>query len=243
MFLSFSSGLWTEPQSEGEVKHSLCPDRPLPRQQTQPGPPPVQERERQRRGDRDRGRCRVAGILPWSQRSGGEAEERFCQGGSGVWVSGRCNTHTHEHTQLAGHCWTHWSGLLCSSSSSSSRADLVPVYSFGENELFRQVIFSEGSFSRRCQDLFKNIMGFAPCLFVGGKFGVLPYRTPVTTVGECCYYHDYSEESGHRGEETPHWFNHKSIQTTTKNIYITYNIYCRWMLPEGWFIYVMRKHL
>ncbi|XP_008331345.1 2-acylglycerol O-acyltransferase 3b [Cynoglossus semilaevis] len=61
-------------------------------------------------------------------------------------------------------------------------ADLVPVYSFGENELFRQVIFSEGSFSRRCQDLFKNIMGFAPCLFVGGKFGVLPYRTPVTTV-------------------------------------------------------------
>lgn len=98
MFLSFSSGLWTEPQSEGEVKHSLCPDRPLPRQQTQPGPPPVQERERQRRGDRDRGRCRVAGICPWSQRSGGEAEERFCQGGSGVWVSGRCNTHTHEHT-------------------------------------------------------------------------------------------------------------------------------------------------
>ncbi|KAG7223253.1 hypothetical protein INR49_015609 [Caranx melampygus] len=40
-------------------------------------------------------------------------------------------------------------------------ADLVPVYSFGENELFKQVIFTEGSLSRRLQDLFKRIMGFA----------------------------------------------------------------------------------
>ncbi|GLD46934.1 diacylglycerol O-acyltransferase 2-like protein [Lates japonicus] len=61
-------------------------------------------------------------------------------------------------------------------------ADLVPVYSFGENELFKQVIFSEGSLSRRLQDLFKRIMGFAPCLFVGEHFAILPYRTPVTTV-------------------------------------------------------------
>ncbi|XP_019940981.2 2-acylglycerol O-acyltransferase 3b isoform X2 [Paralichthys olivaceus] len=61
-------------------------------------------------------------------------------------------------------------------------ADLVPVYSFGENELFKQVIFSEGSLSRRLQDLFKNIVGFAPCLFVGEHFAILPYRIPVTTV-------------------------------------------------------------
>ncbi|XP_028277315.1 2-acylglycerol O-acyltransferase 3b isoform X2 [Parambassis ranga] len=61
-------------------------------------------------------------------------------------------------------------------------ADLVPVYSFGENELFQQVIFSEGSLGRRLQDLFKKIMGFAPCLFVGERFAFLPYRTPVTTV-------------------------------------------------------------
>ncbi|XP_069001705.1 2-acylglycerol O-acyltransferase 3b [Embiotoca jacksoni] len=61
-------------------------------------------------------------------------------------------------------------------------ADLVPVYSFGENELFRQVILSEGSVGRRLQDLFKKIMGFAPCLFVGERFAVLPYRTPITTV-------------------------------------------------------------
>ncbi|XP_053187454.1 2-acylglycerol O-acyltransferase 3b [Scomber japonicus] len=61
-------------------------------------------------------------------------------------------------------------------------ADLVPVYLFGENELFRQVIFSDGSLGRRLQDLFKKIMGFAPCLFVGERFGLLPYRSPVTTV-------------------------------------------------------------
>lgn len=61
--------------------------------------------------------------------------------------------------------------------------DLVPVYSFGENELYQQVIFAEGSLCRRLQDLFKKIMGFAPCLFVGERFVLLPYRTPITTVG------------------------------------------------------------
>ncbi|XP_041656656.1 2-acylglycerol O-acyltransferase 3b [Cheilinus undulatus] len=61
-------------------------------------------------------------------------------------------------------------------------ADLVPVYSFGENELFQQVIFSDGSLGRRLQDLFKKIMGFAPCLFVGERMAIMPYRTPVTTV-------------------------------------------------------------
>ncbi|KAM7397836.1 hypothetical protein PAMA_005932 [Pampus argenteus] len=61
-------------------------------------------------------------------------------------------------------------------------ADLVPVYSFGENELFRQIVFSEGSLGRRLQDLFKKIMGFAPCLFLGEHLALVPYRTPITTV-------------------------------------------------------------
>ncbi|XP_034054087.1 diacylglycerol O-acyltransferase 2-like [Gymnodraco acuticeps] len=61
-------------------------------------------------------------------------------------------------------------------------ADLVPVYAFGENELFKQVVFSEGSLGRRLQELFKKIMGFAPCLFVGEHMGILPYRNPITTV-------------------------------------------------------------
>ncbi|KAM3868998.1 diacylglycerol O-acyltransferase 2-like [Diretmus argenteus] len=64
-------------------------------------------------------------------------------------------------------------------------ADLVPVYSFGENELFRQVIFSEGSLGRRVQELFKKIMGFAPCLFVGERLALLPYKTPITTIVGC----------------------------------------------------------
>ncbi|XP_060941575.1 diacylglycerol O-acyltransferase 2-like [Limanda limanda] len=61
-------------------------------------------------------------------------------------------------------------------------ADLVPVYAFGENELFKQVIFPARSLRRRIQDLFKNIMGFAPCLFAGEHFVILPYRIPVITV-------------------------------------------------------------
>ncbi|KAI4814388.1 hypothetical protein KUCAC02_003584 [Chaenocephalus aceratus] len=61
-------------------------------------------------------------------------------------------------------------------------ADLVPAYAFGENELFKQVVFSEGSLGRRLQDLFKKIMGFAPCVFAGEHMGILPYRIPITTV-------------------------------------------------------------
>lgn len=64
------------------------------------------------------------------------------------------------------------------------RADLVPVYSFGENELFPQVLLSEGSIGRKLQALFKRVMGFAPCLFTGGRWLLLPYRRPVTTVGK-----------------------------------------------------------
>lgn len=61
-------------------------------------------------------------------------------------------------------------------------ADLVPVYSFGENDLFRQVVFSEGSFGRRLQAIFKQVMGFAPCLFKGERWLLMPYRSPVFTV-------------------------------------------------------------
>ncbi|XP_076130626.1 diacylglycerol O-acyltransferase 2-like isoform X1 [Alosa pseudoharengus] len=61
-------------------------------------------------------------------------------------------------------------------------ADLVPVYSFGENDLFRQVKFSEGSMGRRFQAIFKKVMGFAPCLFKGERWLLMPYRSPVFTV-------------------------------------------------------------
>ncbi|XP_061445391.1 2-acylglycerol O-acyltransferase 3-like isoform X2 [Rhineura floridana] len=67
-------------------------------------------------------------------------------------------------------------------------ADLVPVYSFGENDIYQQVQFPEGSCGRRLQLHFKQLMGFAPCLF-GGRdlfcscfWGILPLAAPITVV-------------------------------------------------------------
>lgn len=71
-----------------------------------------------------------------------------------------------------------------------SRADLVPVFSFGENDIFRQLQFPEGSALRRLQFRFKQLAGFAPCLFVGRSlffsrcWGLLPHPHPITVVGE-----------------------------------------------------------
>lgn len=70
------------------------------------------------------------------------------------------------------------------------RADLVPTYSFGENEVYKQVIFEEGSWGRWVQKKFQKYIGFAPCIFHGrGLFssdtwGLVPYSKPITTVGE-----------------------------------------------------------
>ncbi|XP_043933106.1 2-acylglycerol O-acyltransferase 3 isoform X2 [Protopterus annectens] len=67
-------------------------------------------------------------------------------------------------------------------------ADLVPVYAFGENEIFQQVIFEEGTWKRSLQLKFQKYIGFAPCLFKGEGllsnkiWGLLPYRKSITTV-------------------------------------------------------------
>ncbi|XP_069776019.1 diacylglycerol O-acyltransferase 2-like isoform X2 [Narcine bancroftii] len=67
-------------------------------------------------------------------------------------------------------------------------ADLVPVYCFGENEVYDQVIFAPSSYAKRFQCLFQKLLGFAPCLFRGqGLFftrswGLMPYARPVTTL-------------------------------------------------------------
>ncbi|XP_077819974.1 diacylglycerol O-acyltransferase 2 isoform X1 [Macaca mulatta] len=67
-------------------------------------------------------------------------------------------------------------------------ADLVPMYSFGENEVYKQVIFEEGSWGRWVQKKFQKYIGFAPCIFHGrGLFssdtwGLVPYSKPITTV-------------------------------------------------------------
>ncbi|XP_060111509.1 2-acylglycerol O-acyltransferase 3 isoform X2 [Heteronotia binoei] len=59
-------------------------------------------------------------------------------------------------------------------------AALVPTYSFGETDIFRQLRFAEDSWARRLQRAFKERAGFAPCLFSGR--GLLPFAAPITVV-------------------------------------------------------------
>ncbi|XP_066238413.1 2-acylglycerol O-acyltransferase 3 [Saccopteryx leptura] len=67
-------------------------------------------------------------------------------------------------------------------------ASLVPVYSFGENEVFRLKVFAADSWQHLCQIIFKKLMGFSPCIFWGRSFfsanswGLLPFPVPITTV-------------------------------------------------------------
>lgn len=75
-------------------------------------------------------------------------------------------------------------------SGSARRSDLVPVYSFGENDAYKQVIFEEGSYWRMWQKRLQKLLGFAPCLFHGcglffsSSWGIVPFSKPITTIGE-----------------------------------------------------------
>lgn len=69
------------------------------------------------------------------------------------------------------------------------RAHLVPVFSFGENELFKQVANPKGSWLRNVQEKLQKIMGFALPLFHARgvfqySFGLIPFRQPIHTVGK-----------------------------------------------------------
>ncbi|KAL1122311.1 hypothetical protein AAG570_003716 [Ranatra chinensis] len=64
---------------------------------------------------------------------------------------------------------------------------LVPVFSFGETDLYDQVQNPPGSTLLRFQNWLRKYTGLAPCLFIGRgilqySFGLLPMRAPVTTV-------------------------------------------------------------
>jgi len=66
-------------------------------------------------------------------------------------------------------------------------ASLVPVFSFGENDLFKQADNPLGSGLRHFQETFKKFFGFAPPLFYGrGIFnytlGLIPFRKPIYTI-------------------------------------------------------------
>ncbi|KAG9269425.1 2-acylglycerol O-acyltransferase 2-A [Astyanax mexicanus] len=64
---------------------------------------------------------------------------------------------------------------------------LVPVFSFGENELFDQMENPVGSTLRGIQDRLQRVMGVAlPLVHARGvfqySFGLLPYRKPIHTI-------------------------------------------------------------
>lgn len=66
-------------------------------------------------------------------------------------------------------------------------ADLVPVYSFGENNLYGQLDNKEGTWLRTFQKTFQSFMGFAFPVFHGRgilnyDYGILPFRQPVRVV-------------------------------------------------------------
>ncbi|CAF5012509.1 unnamed protein product, partial [Rotaria socialis] len=69
-------------------------------------------------------------------------------------------------------------------------ASLVPVFSFGENDLFKQIANPRGSKLRSLQVMLQKKMGYALPLFYGRgifqyRFGLLPNRHPIDTyVGE-----------------------------------------------------------
>ena len=61
------------------------------------------------------------------------------------------------------------------------RAPLVPVFSFGENDLYDQADNSTGSSLRQWQTKVKAYTGVSPVLFYGA-LGLLPHRRPIHTV-------------------------------------------------------------
>ncbi|KAK7069115.1 Diacylglycerol O-acyltransferase 2 [Halocaridina rubra] len=69
-------------------------------------------------------------------------------------------------------------------------ASLVPMFCFGENEIYDQVKNPHGSFIRKLQNSLQLIIGLAPVMIVGRgvfqySFGIIPFRKPVyTVVGE-----------------------------------------------------------
>merc|ERR1711974_247061 len=69
----------------------------------------------------------------------------------------------------------------------STGTPLVPVFAFGENEVFDQVENPRGSLVRRLQEKITRTFGVSTPLFKGRgifnySFGILPRRNPLLTV-------------------------------------------------------------
>lgn len=64
---------------------------------------------------------------------------------------------------------------------------LVPVFSFGENDLYTQLPNPSGSLVRKFQQLMTKLLSFSPPVFHGRgvfnyTYGILPYRKPINVV-------------------------------------------------------------
>lgn len=72
-------------------------------------------------------------------------------------------------------------------------ADLVPVFSFGENDVYEQLSNEEGTKIFALQKKFQAVFGFTLPFFHGrGLFnysiGLMPYRHPIVSVGKCHHH-------------------------------------------------------
>lgn len=63
---------------------------------------------------------------------------------------------------------------------------LVPVYCFGENQLFSQAEFDDNSLIQRFREIVRKTFGFCLIYPIGRKdlLGLVPHRTPLTVAGE-----------------------------------------------------------
>ncbi|KAG0416724.1 hypothetical protein HPB47_006170 [Ixodes persulcatus] len=71
---------------------------------------------------------------------------------------------------------------------SDEKADLVPVFAFGENDIYYQAKNPPGSRLRWFQEKMKALTGFSPVIFHGRgifqyNFGYVPFRERIVTVG------------------------------------------------------------
>lgn len=63
------------------------------------------------------------------------------------------------------------------------------MFSFGENDIFKQVSNPRGSRLREIQTKIQKTIAFAPVFFYGRgifqySFGLLPHRKPINTIGK-----------------------------------------------------------
>lgn len=67
-------------------------------------------------------------------------------------------------------------------------APLVPVFSFGETDIYDQVNAKENSFLHNFQQRMRNYTGLVPVIIKGRglfqyTFGIVPNRRPINVVG------------------------------------------------------------